>query len=35
MVDILDLFKKDPSLIKINQDFIPDEGYKHSLKEDP
>lgn len=32
--DILDLFSKEPDLVKINKDQIPDEGYRKSLKED-
>ena len=32
--DILDLFSREPDLIKINKEQIPDEGYRKSLKED-
>ncbi len=32
--NIIDLFSKEPNLIKINQTDIPDEGYIKSLKED-
>ena len=34
MNDILNLLSKEPELISINKDFILDEGYKKSLKED-
>ncbi len=34
MIDILKLLKKEPDLIEINKDHIPDEGYLKSLKED-
>lgn len=32
--DITNLYHKDPSLFKINQDYVTDEGYLKSLKED-
>ncbi len=34
MLDILDLILKEPELLKINENLIPDEGYQKSLKED-
>ena len=34
MKDILELFKNEPNLKKINQDHKPNEGYMRSLKED-
>jgi len=34
MKDILQLFKSNPELVKINADFIPDEGYLKSLEDD-
>ena len=34
MNDILDLFVREPELVKINQTDNPDEGYLKSLKED-
>jgi len=34
MKDILDLFSREPDLIKINKDHVHDEGYRKSLKED-
>jgi len=34
MKDITNLLSKEPSLIEINKDYVHDEGYKKSLKED-
>ena len=32
--DIIDLYNKEPEIFKINQDYVTDEGYLKSLKED-
>lgn len=32
--DILDLYRKEPSLFEMNRDYVTDEGYLKSLKED-
>jgi len=34
ILDILKVIKEDPSVLTINQNFIPDEGYKQSLDRD-
>jgi hypothetical protein len=34
LADILELFNKNPELVKINKGHIPNEGYMKSLKED-
>ena len=34
MSDILKLLKMEPELININKDYVMDEGYLKSLKED-
>ena len=34
MNDVLNLLKKEPELKKINSNFIKNEGYTHSLRND-
>jgi hypothetical protein len=34
MNDIINLLSKEPQLIKINQDYVMNEGYLKSLEED-
>ena len=34
MIDILELFKKEPELINLNKNYVKDEGYLKSLNDD-